>query len=390
MGTLFGNLVFKKMSSRVIIGVGIAGYPLSAAGNTWAFLQWVLGFQDAGWDVFLVEEIETKKCINADWKPCSFEQSENRKHWEKIIQEIGFQERSALWVDGILDQPEPFKEFLKETDLFLNISGHFKQKIITDTISTRVYLDLDPAFTQIWNEVYGESMNLDPHTHFFTLGPHLETQKARSPQAGRSWKGTFPLVHLPSWNLSSTQGDRYTTMTHWYGYPAVEYQNQWYGNKTEEFNQLITLPNKTAATLEIASDLSEASEEIHQFRKGGWKMTKASTPNESLKSYHNYIQKSRGELSVAKNGYVKSHCGWLSDRTVCYLASGKPAILQETGWSELIPSQAGALAFKNENEAIEALNQIESDYSLHSQEARKLAENYFDSQKVISRLLKKL
>lgn len=378
------------MSSKIIIGVGIAGYPVAAAGNTWAFLQWALGFRSLGWEVLLVESIDSKKCVDSKWKSVPFDESANKSHWENIVCDYGFKEQCILLVDGESKDRKRLLDFATGCDYFLNISGHFKEREVIDRCRHRIYLDLDPAFTQIWAEVYGEAMNFESHNHFFTVGPLFETGNVRAPMAGKKWLGTLPLVHLPSWPMQPLGGDRYTTMTHWYGYPPVEYQGQWYGNKSEEFEKMIRLAHWSGVPLEIASDLGDEAELKVQFESQGWKMTRAAAANRDLLSYQRYIQSSRGEFSVAKSGYVLSKCGWFSDRSVCYLASGKPVILQETGWSELIPSGKGALAFQSIEEAQEQLTQVELDPQGHSLAARSIAENYLDSAKVISELIRKV
>ncbi|MES2307611.1 MAG: hypothetical protein V4507_02020 [Verrucomicrobiota bacterium] len=378
------------MNSKIVIGVGIAGHPISAAGNTWAFLQWALGFKELGWDVFLVEEISASKCLDEKWDAVPFDQSTNKKHWERVIRDYGFEDHSCLLVDGESKEKAKLLAFAQGADLFLNISGHFKNLEVLHLCRHRIYLDLDPAFTQIWSEVYSEDMNFAPHDLFFTVGPLLESGKARSPLAGKKWLGTLPLVHLKSWPLIENLGNRFTTMTHWYGYPPVEYLGEWYGNKSEEFEKIVSLPSKIVAKLEIASDLGEETEEKRKFVAAGWSMSRAAAANVDLLTYQRYIQASRGEFSVAKNGYVRSHCGWFSDRSVCYLASGRPVVLQETGWSEFIPTGKGAFAFRSEEEARESLNQVESDFETHSKAARNLAEEYFDSSKVIQEMLRKI
>ncbi len=378
------------MSSKIVIGVGIAGYPVAAAGNTWAFLQWALGFRSLGWEVFLVESIDSTKCIDSQWQSVPFEQSANKSHWEKTVRDYGFEEKSVLLIDGESKDKRALLDFARGADLFLNISGHFKNREVLDRCRHRIYLDLDPAFTQIWAEVYGEAMNFESHDLFFTVGPLYEKGKVRAPQAGRKWLGTLPLVHLPSWSMQPLSGDRFTTMTHWYGYPPVEYQGEWYGNKSEEFEKILELPQKTTASIEIASDLGEESDLKKVFLSKGWKMSVASEANADLFSYQRYIQSSRGEFSVAKNGYVKSNCGWFSDRSVCYLASGKPVILQETGWSELIPSGKGAIPFKGLEEAKNAIQQVILEPEIHSLAARALAEDYFNSDRVIQEMIRKV
>src|ERR1700761_5886755 len=142
------------MPRRVIVGVGIASYPLNAAGNTWSFLQWVLGFREIGWDVWMVEDVPRAKCIDANKQACAPEVSANLAHWNNIVAEFGLEGRATLLFDGHSPQLKEAVAFARDADLFINISGHFRQRDLLAAPSHRVYVDTDPAFTQIWAEVY--------------------------------------------------------------------------------------------------------------------------------------------------------------------------------------------------------------------------------------------
>src|SRR5690606_21407468 len=128
----------------------------------------------------------------------------------------------------------------------------------------------------------------------------------------------FPPVDLGYWDMQEAPpaGASFTTMTHWYGYPPVEYRGEWYGNKSEEFEKLLDLPSGTGARLEIATDLAEGQEEHRRFTRAGWKLVEAAPLNSPWQRYRDYLAGSAGEFCVAKNGYVRSCCGWFSDRSV--------------------------------------------------------------------------
>lgn len=141
------------MPRKVLIGVGIAAYPISGAGISWLYLQWALGFRELGWEVHLVENLRADMCIDNNWKACLFEASANRRHWEGVHQRFGFERDATLLVDGKSDALPALKRFAAESELFLNVSGHFKHPDIATPNARRAYLDLDPAFSQIWAEV---------------------------------------------------------------------------------------------------------------------------------------------------------------------------------------------------------------------------------------------
>jgi hypothetical protein len=380
------------MARKIIIGVGIANYPVAAAGNTWAFLQWALAFRDAGWDVWLAEEVESAKCIDDDYKKIDFPHSANRRHWKSTLAEFGLNEQSTLFVDHQAANRHALLQFAKEAELFLNISGHFKDREILDATAHRVYVDLDPAFTQIWAEVYKSNMNFAGHDSFVSVGMRMGAPDCLAPSMGIRWIPTLPPVSLDHWTNPdpSSPGKNWTTVTHWYGYPAIEYNGQWYDNKSAEFVKLLQLPARTREKLEIATDLTPDLQEHKDFTSAGWHLTLARPLNTPWQKYRDYLATSRGEFCVAKNGYVRSRCGWFSDRSVCYLALGRPVVLQETGWSEFLPAGEGLLSFTDADSAAHALNSVAADYEKHARAARQIAERHCAGPVVVNRLLENL
>jgi hypothetical protein len=377
------------MPRRVVIGVGLASYPLHSAGNTWAFMQWVLGFRQAGWDVWMVEEIPSVSCIDANARKCEPALSANLAHWNATAAEFGLQDRATLFFDGQSPQLPELIRFARDAEFLFNISGHFKQREVLDAIREKVYVDIDPAFTQIWAEVYKSDMNLDPHDKFVTIGRHLGKKECRSPLAGRDWLPVGVPIVLDYFTnpLLDQPGDTWTTFTHWYGYPQVEYDGHWYGNKSEEFAKLVNLPRKTTEKLQIATDLVPGDETIEKFTAGGWNLIDAKPLNTPWQRYRDYIAQSRGEFCVAKQGYVESRCGWFSDRSATYLALGRPVILQETGWTDFYPEGDGLLSFHDEASACAALEKVAKDPVRHARAARQIAEKYCSAPIVVNQLL---
>jgi len=377
------------MPRRVIIGVGIASYPLHAAGNTWAFLQWVLGFRQAGWDVWMVEDVPLSKCIDVNGQKCEPALSANLAHWNGIINEFGLKDRATLLFDGRSPEMPDLLRFARDAEFFFNISGHFKQCDVMGAVGEKIYVDLDPAFTQIWAEIYKSDMNLDLHDTFVSIGRHLGKKDCRSPLAGRNWLPVgVPVVldYFTNPNLDQP-GDIWTTFTHWYGYPQVEYDGMWYGNKSEEFAKLVDLPRKTEEKLEIATNLHSDDETTAKFLASGWRLVDALPLNNPWQRYRDYMAQSRGEFCVAKQGYVLSRCGWFSDRSVAYLALGRPVILQETGWTDFYPQGEGLLAFHDEETARAALETVAKDPVKHARAARQIAEKYCSAPIVVNQFL---
>ena len=377
------------MPRRALVGVGIASHPLHAAGNTWAFLQWVMAFREASWDVWMVEDLAAAKTIDQERQPCPLETSANLAHWNSVLDEFGLRDRATLFVDGAAANKRELMEFARDAEFLFNISGHFHTPDVMAAVPCRVYIDLDPAFTQIWAEVYHSAMNLEPHDIFMSVGGRLGRPDCRAPLAGRDWLPIGVPVALDYFTLPNLAkpGAVWTTFTHWYGYPAVEYAGEWYGNKSEEFEKLAGLPKLTRARLEIATDLHPEDPTTNLFLKGGWSLVDARPLNTPWQKYRDYAAASRGEFCVAKNGYVRSYCGWFSDRSAMYLALGRPVILQDTGWSEFYPAGEGLLAFTDEASAVAALETVERDPVRHARAARAMAEKYCAGPVVVNRFL---
>jgi hypothetical protein len=377
------------MPRRALIGVGIASYPLHAAGNTWAFLQWVLGFREAGWDVWVVEDLPMAKCIDAERQPCALEKSANLAHWNSVLTEFGLTERATLFIDGEAANKTELLAFAADAEFLFNISGHFNHREVMAAVPHRVYVDLDPAFTQIWAETYKVDMHLDAHDIFVSIGRRLGQKDCRAPLAGRRWLPVGVPITLGHFTLSNVAepGEVWTTFTHWYGYNAVEFQGQWYGNKSEEFDKLAELPRRTSARLEIATDLQPGDKTADVFHNGGWSLVDARPLNTPWERYRDYAAQSRGEFCVAKNGYVRSQCGWFSDRSAMYLALGRPVILQDTGWPEFYPTGEGLFAFRDEAGAISALEEVARDPVRHARAARAIAEKYCSAPVVVNQFL---
>ena len=231
-------------------------------------------------------------------------------------------------------------------------------------------------------------MHFDAHDLFFSIGRHLGGIDCRAPLAGRKWLPLGVPVMLDYFKPSpEAAGPVWTTFTHWYGYAPVEYQGVWYGNKTKEFAKLLRLPGRTREKLEIASDLQDEDPIRADFIAHGWNLIEARPLNTPWQRYRDYAARSRGEFCVAKNGYVRSRCGWFSDRSAMYLALGRPVILQDTGWSDFYPQGEGLLSFYDEESALAALEKVARDPVRHARAARTVAEKFCSAPLVVNQFL---
>jgi hypothetical protein len=361
--------------ARIVVSGMVAGDP-HQGGATWAVLQYVLGLKRLGHDVCLVEPVdEVSPAISA--------------YFGDVVTEFGLADRSALLdrTSGTLLGAR--RERFRGADLLLNVSGMLVDDVFLDEIPLRVYLDLDPGFNQLWHDAEGIDVGFGSHTHFVTVGQAIGEPECLVPDCGKKWIGTVQPVVLERWPVAARlERDALTTVGNWRGYGSIEHGGRLYGQKAHSLRSLMKLPTLTDERFELALAIHpDETRDLEALAANGWilidPVEAAGTPGR----YHAFVQGSKAELGIAKSGYVLSSCGWFSDRSVCYLASGRPVIAQETGFSRYLPAGDGLLAFETVEDVLAALDELRSDYERHRRAARALAEEHFDSDKVLRRLL---
>jgi hypothetical protein len=375
-----------------MVAGAIAHHPLGGAGNTWAFLQYVLGFRALGFDTYYVEHLDPKHCIDSDWNPVPLARSANRQYFCGLMERFRLLDHAALleW-DGPgyagLAHAE-VEQLACDTDLFINISGRFHLTSVLGAVRRRLYLDLDPGFVQIWQEQYGVDMNLRGHDLYVTVGLNLGAPDCPLPTCGMPWHTTLPPVVLDEWATTRPPGDAYSTVADWRGYSPVEWRGVWYGQKAEEFMRVIDLPRRVAVPLEICLAIHPDEPERAVLEQHGWRLVSPRHHAATADSYRDYIHAARGEFTVVKHGYVAGRTGWFSDRSACYLAAGRPVIVQDTGIGRYVPTGAGLLTFTDVASAAAALTEVERNYARHAEAAAAFAAEHLDASRVLARLLR--
>jgi hypothetical protein len=379
------------MPVRVVVAGAIAHAPINGGGYAWAFLQYVLGFRQLGCEILYVEHLDAKDCIDRAWQATSFAGSANVAVFDALVRRYGLSGSAALLQrDGDayagLSRRE-VTEWASGADLLVNLSGRFHLRDVLSAVRRRVYVDLDPGFTQIWQAQYGTDMNLAGHDAYVTVGLNLGRSDCPVPTLGLQWRPLCPPVVRKEWRPAAAVGTSYTTVADWRGYAPIEWEGVWYKQKADEFLRLIELPTRTPAELEICLAIHPDEPDLPRLRANGWHLSQPSEHAADTEAYRDYVRRSRGEFSVAKHGYVAGRTGWLSDRTVCYLAAGRPAVVQETGLRRHLPVGQGLLVFDELDDAVTALAEVERDHAAHAAAAEALAARYFDSDRVLAELL---
>jgi hypothetical protein len=236
---------------------------------------------------------------------------------------------------------------------------------------------------------------VNAHTHHFTFGENIRAEDCRIPDCGLEWIPTrqpICLAHWPVTPLPTHQQAAYSTIMNWTAADPVAYEGEIWGQKNVEFLRYMTLP-EAVPTIPLSVAVGQTTGQAFPAaaaQRHGWQILDPMQHAPNWRSYQMFIQQSRGEFSVAKETYVKARTGWFSCRSACYLASGRPVVTQDTGWSRYLPHSQGLFAFQDRESAIESLNQIEADPHLHAQAARQIAEDCFDSNRVLRQLLHQL
>jgi hypothetical protein len=250
------------------------------------------------------------------------------------------------------------------------------------------FIDIDPGILQHW--LSKGVIKLAPHDIYFTIGESVGAPHSRVPDCGINWIYIPPCVDVESWSPTRPKENAsYTTVSHWYMQRAwMEDEHGGYvDDKRSGFLPYLDLPSHTSQRLELALHLGGNDAVKGMIEKHGWSVRDAHEVASTPWDYQRYIQGSLGEFSCAKPSTVRFQLAWISDRTICYLASGKPCIVQDTGPSSFLPSSEGLFRFRNIQEAALSLQKVAEDYDRQCILARRLAEEYFDAKKVASRVL---
>ena len=369
---------------RIVFAGIIARYPFG--GVTWCSLMYLLGLRSLGHDILYIED--TGECIyDPERNAVSVDPSYGTRYIQNALSPFGLDNR---WCFVNYDDTyhglsrEAVRKYCKEADLFVNLSGGcWFWRDEYRAIPKRVFIDSDPVFTQLaiakgdrWYVDYFHGFD-----HLFTFGANIGTPNSDVPTSGLTWHKTWQPVMTELWRTQSPpRHDRFTSVMTWKTGSFEEVN----GNKDLEFVRFLDLPSRTTSRFELAVNGPH-----DLLREHGWKPIDAMQVSRSPWGYRDYIQQSHAEFGIAKHAYVSRRSGWFSDRTECYLAAGRPAVIQDTGWSNHLPCGTGLLSFSTPDEALFGFEQINQDYPLHSKRATEIARECFDASCILPSFLDK-
>jgi hypothetical protein len=367
------------VSLRILLGAMVASVP-GHGGATWAALQYALGLRALGHDVLLVDEVRgpgdpdaRARCLAA------------------LSADFGLDGRAALLTGAGTALGVAYADvaaFAASADLLVNLAGTVRDPDVAGAVPRRLLVDLDPAFTQLWH-AQGIDVGLAAHDRFASVGLRLHAPECAVPDGGVRWAPTLPPVVLDRWPpVAEAPTEGVTAIANWRSYGTIEHGGVRYGQKAHSARGLLDVPQLAGEPVRFALLIDPAeARDIEALHAHGWELVDAAGETRDPAAYARFVRASAAELGIAKEGYVVSRCGWFSDRSVCYLACGRPVVAQRTGWEHELPEGEGLLGFDTAAEAADALRAVRAEPARHAAAARALAEERFDARRVLPALL---
>jgi hypothetical protein len=377
-----------------IIVLGLLGqFPL--AGIAWQLLHYLAGLRRLGFNVYYIEDTGTVPYdprVKSLVHDCTYSVG----FIANMLRQIGMEEAWA-YRDGLVNQwhglsERRVREIAAQALCAINLCGASNPAaLVIRPKGKLIYLETDPVLYQIrlaQGDLVAQQF-LAGHDAHVTYGENLGELDCPVPLGDFHWLKTRPPVDLDFWPFCRERsGARFTTIATWHnrGKDLCFRGQTYHWSKHLNFLSVVDLPQRTSQELELAVEIDDA-DALQAFQTNRWVLTNPLSISQDLGTYHEFICRSRGEFTVAKDVVVRTRSGWFSDRSVCYLAAGKPVVTQETGFSKFIPTGHGLFAFSTADQALAALEAINSSYSLHTRAAREIAQEYFSSTRVLAKLL---
>lgn len=341
-------------------------------GHAWVFLNYLLGLRRLGHEVTFVDRLD--------------EQDERARRWlEDVMTGAGLARDYVL----LTDDPDSHDEALRRlgrTDLLIDVNGYLADEDLREAPAVTTFLDIDPAIQQMW-QALGQASIFGCHDLYFTVGENVG-EDSLVPTCDVDWIPTKQPVVLERWSGAS-RGSGFSTLATWRGpYAPIEFDGRTFGLRVHEFRRFFDLPRRMDAEFRLALDIDPAEvRDMESLEESGWGIVPPKAVSATPGAYRDFIHGSLAELAIPKEIYVASRCGWFSDRSACYLASGKPVITVDTGFSATLPTDRGLLCIDDVDTAVSACEEVLADPAAHERAAREIAADYFDSDRVLRRML---
>jgi glycosyltransferase involved in cell wall biosynthesis len=384
--------VKRKRRGRIVILHLAARYPF--AGVLWQLLHHLVGFRNLGLDVYYIED-HSAWCYDPIARTGTDDPSQNLRTLNDVLQRFGFGDRWAF-NDTVADRcfgmtRERCAQLIREADAVINLCGATNPRDEHRAAKCLVLLETDPGNFQL-RLAGGDAESSEfasAHKMFFSYGCNIGTPECMLPAAGLKWHPTRPPVLLDQWHPGEGPAEPavFTTVGTWRnkGLDLEIDGDTYYWSKHVNFRKVLDVAHRAGQVIELATDLNSGPD-YDAALAGGYRVVPVTPMSLDIDAYRRYISSSRGEFTVAKDIYARTHSGWFSDRTACYLAAGRPVVTQRTGIERFVPEGQGLLGFDTADEAVDAIRRINSDYLRHARAARRIAEEYFDAETLLDEI----
>ena len=390
----------------IIVGGYIGLYP--TGGATWDYIQYPLGLKMLGHDVYYIEDTMQYPVFQKEGKAWD-DASDCIYYLQGIMENFGFRDRWAYRDIATGEcygmSEEKISAVCQAADVFINVSCSTYLRDEYLKIPNRILIDSDPMFTQVQyaleleGDAVGKNWNtksmIENHNFLFSFGENIGAPDCKIPLYDFKWCVTRQPVCLNLWQSRETaRNSAFTSIMNWSGRKKLIFDHDKWGQKDVEFEKIKEIPAQLPdVNFEVVVNKpldKDSFFNAEALKNLGWRILDPPSTVADTADYKSFIENSTAEFSVAKETYVKSNSGWFSGRSACYLAAGKPVVTQETQWSKYIPSGMGLFAFTNFQSAVEAISKVKSNIGYHVKIARELAHEYFDSNKVLTKMLEQL
>ena len=381
-----------KRKGKVVVLHLAARYPF--AGVIWQLLHHLVGFRQLGLEVYYLED-HRAYVYDPTIETSTADPSRNLKVLGGVLERYGFGDRWAFF-DSVKDEyvgmpRERCMELLRDADAVINLCGATEPREEHQRSRCLVYLETDPGVVQLElaRKIPNSVAFVKSHKLLFTYCYNIGAPDCLLPTAGFDWHPTRPPVNLEEWHpgVGPAEPAAFTTVGTWQnnGNDMEIAGETYYWSKHLNFRKALEVASRANQPIELATNLSNGPD-YDRAIAGGFTITPVVPMSLDIDRYREYVSRSRGEFTVAKDIYVRPRTGWFSDRTVCYLAAGRPVVTQRTGFEKFIPTGAGLLGFDTPDEAVDAIAQINADYPRHARVAREIAAEYFNPAKLLDEI----
>ena len=381
-----------RARSLVLAGFFVR-YPLG--GYVWQTLHHLVGFRKLGWQVFFYEDnLHYSPAYDPRTRAFGDDYAYGCARLAEVLARFDLADRWTFW-DAWRDvhhgrSASETRQMFESADVFVNLSGVNRLGDRPRPPAT-IYVDIDPAYTQIRLDAGDEDLRrlLAEHDLHFTYGENVGTPRSPLPSGGFSWRPTRPPVVTELWEDGAASGGPITTIGQWsFRSRDLEFRGRRYGwTKREPWERFLDLPIRTGERFELAMDVASVPGDIERLARAGWQVRDPVEVSIDWLRYRDYVCSSKAEFSVAKEMNVALRSGWFSDRSACYLAAGRAVVLEDTGFSDVVPVGAGLHAIRDVEGAAEAIARIRTDERAESHAARTVAHESFEAERVLGAML---